>query len=148
MAFISASKVFDSQAVPRSFTLLRAGLYEGLAGIVVRPRQAYSEGWQACGKGVALGVVGLVTKPVAGLLDLASLTAEGNYVRACVCCCTHTPCFPANRSAKRRKDPCRSQAAASASLRPRGWCTAALFRVGGFRATRPGNTEIHAFQTR
>lgn len=50
----------------------------GIAGLVTQPYEgAESGGVEGFFKGVSKGFVGLVVKPVVGVIDLASKTAEG-----------------------------------------------------------------------
>jgi hypothetical protein len=54
------------------------GLFKGVTGIVMDPlKGAKRDGVTGFAKGVGTGILGVVAKPVAGVIDLASDTLEG-----------------------------------------------------------------------
>lgn len=54
------------------------GLYKGITGVVTAPiKGAMKEGASGFIKGVGIGVAGVIIKPVVGVADLATRTAEG-----------------------------------------------------------------------
>jgi hypothetical protein len=57
---------------------LGLGFFHGLTGVLVEPVKGLQrEGMVGFGKGVVGGVVGILTKPAVGCIDLLSKTAEG-----------------------------------------------------------------------
>ena len=57
---------------------LGGGLLEGITGIVTKPFEgAQQEGTGGFFKGIGIGLVGVVAKPVTGVLDFVSSTTEG-----------------------------------------------------------------------
>lgn len=54
------------------------GLFEGVTGIVVNPiKEGKKSGVKGVFKGIGTGLTGLVFKPAAGVIDLASSTMSG-----------------------------------------------------------------------
>jgi len=54
------------------------GIFEGVSGVFIEPvRHARKDGFVGFAKGVGKGLTGVVLKPVAGVIDLASKTTQG-----------------------------------------------------------------------
>ncbi len=54
------------------------GIFDGVTGLVTQPvKGAKEEGAKGFFKGFGKGIIGIATKPVAGVIDMASKTTEG-----------------------------------------------------------------------
>ena len=87
------------------------GIFDGVTGLVMQPvKGAKEEGAKGFFKGFGKGIIGIATKPVAGVIDMATKTTEGitsqasslrgkktavpvRLVCVCVCVCILCVCI-------------------------------------------------------
>lgn len=62
----------------QGMTSMGKGIFDGVTGLVTQPMKgAKEEGAKGFFKGFGKGIIGIATKPVAGVIDMASKTTEG-----------------------------------------------------------------------
>lgn len=60
------------------FDLLFVGLWDGLSGLITSPvKQTRDKGLWGLPTGIGQGLLGMVTKPIGGALELVNLTSQG-----------------------------------------------------------------------
>jgi hypothetical protein len=62
----------------QGMTSMGKGIFDGVTGLVMQPvKGAKEDGAKGFFKGFGKGIIGIATKPVAGVIDMASKTTEG-----------------------------------------------------------------------